>query len=70
MNPNKNGKLNDDFPKGDNLFSVNKYKNITNFPKESDLREEIKALQRSMALLRQDLPQVVRSELYRLKGDL
>jgi hypothetical protein len=35
----------------------------------SDIREEFKALQRSFALLRQDIPKILRNELVRLKGD-
>lgn len=57
-----------DFSKGDNLLSLYK---LLSIPSEcSDIREEIKSLQRSVALIRQDITQIIRSELIRLKEEL
>ena len=66
-----------DFSKGDNdfnLFSVNK---LLKIPSEIiDIREEIanisseiKSLQRSIAIMKQNLLQIIRDELSRLKED-
>ena len=65
----KSEKCNDDFSNDerDNFLSL--YKLISISSECSDIREEIKSLQRSNALLRQDITYIIRSELLRLKGN-
>jgi len=52
----------------DNLLSL--YKLLSISLECSDISEEIKSLQRSIALIRQDITQIIRSELIRLNGEL
>ena len=50
-----------------NSNSTNKLINNSFF---TNYEEELKAIQRSIALLRQDLPKIVRDELIKIKGGL
>ena len=63
----KSEKLNA-FSEGDNLFSINKLLTFTE--NVNNIISEIKSLQQSIAILKQDLPKIVRDELTRLNGGL
>ena len=50
-----------------NIYTI---KNLLSFPtKVNNLSSEIKSLQRSLALMKQDLPKILRDELIRLNGE-
>ena len=50
-----------------NIYSI---ENLLSFTSNvNNISSEIKALQRSIAIMKQDLPKIIRDELSRLKGE-
>jgi hypothetical protein len=48
----------------------NTKKRLLKFPKENnEIQEEIKSIQKAIAMLRQDFPIIIRNELMRFKGN-
>ena len=57
--------------KAKDKLSIYDMGNLLNFPvKVNNISSEIKALQRSIAIMKQDLPKILHDELIRLKGDI
>ena len=51
-----------------NIYTI---ENLLSFTSHiNDISSEIKSLQRSLALIKQDLPKIIRDELSRLNGGL
>ena len=51
-----------------NIYTIDKLLSFTS--NGNNLSSEIKALQRSIAIMKQDLPKILRDELTRLKGGI